>query len=76
MWSNSIDIYSAHDMLPIVPQRLFQESSGDVMSRRNMIRTVVFGVGILLFIGGIFQGGYTDTLQKAVKICMECIGIG
>lgn len=46
------------------------------MSRRNMIRTVVFGVGILLFIGGIFQGGYTDTLQKAVRICMECIGIG
>ena len=46
------------------------------MSKQKIIRTAVSGVGILLLLGGIFQGGYSDTLQKAVKICMECIGIG
>ena len=25
---------------------------------------------------GIAQGGYQTTMAKAVRICMECIGIG
>lgn len=31
----------------------------------------------LLFIGiGAARGEYRDVMQKAVKICLECIGIG
>ena len=32
---------------------------------------------LLLCLGvGLAQGGYQTTLAKAVRICMECIGIG
>lgn len=34
----------------------------------------VLGAGLLLL--GLAQGGYRDTLQKAIFICLECIGIG
>ena len=34
----------------------------------------VVGIGALAL--GLVQGGYTDTLQKAIRICMECIGLG
>lgn len=31
----------------------------------------------VIFIGvGICFGGYADTYAKAVKVCLECIGIG
>ena len=31
----------------------------------------------IIFIGeGISEGGMADTLKKANKICLECIGIG
>ena len=25
---------------------------------------------------GIVQGGFHDTMAKAIRICLECIGIG
>ncbi|MFQ9640159.1 MAG: CD1871A family CXXC motif-containing protein, partial [Eisenbergiella sp.] len=25
---------------------------------------------------GLYQGGYQDTLHKAIRVCLECIGIG
>lgn len=33
-------------------------------------------LGAALLIGGILQGEYAVTLNKAVRICLECIGIG
>lgn len=33
-------------------------------------------LGALLFALGFAGGGYTDTLNKAAVICLECIGIG
>ena len=44
--------------------------------KKAIIRAVVLGAGVLSLVVGIVQGGYTDTLRRAVKICMECIGIG
>ena len=33
-------------------------------------------LGIAALLGGLMQGGYRDTLAKAVRICLECVGIG
>lgn len=33
-------------------------------------------LGIAALLLGILQGSYQDTLSKAVRICLECVGIG
>ena len=40
------------------------------------IPPVVFFLGLILVIFGIWRGEPHDILQKAVVVCMECIGIG
>ncbi len=44
--------------------------------RLTAARLAVAGVGAVSLALGIAQGGYRDTLGKAVRICLECIGIG
>lgn len=39
-------------------------------------RIAIVCVGVLFVILGILNGGMYDVLQKAVKICTECIGLG
>lgn len=39
-------------------------------------RIAIACVGIIFVILGILNGGMADVLQKAVKICTECIGLG
>lgn len=39
-------------------------------------RIAIVCVGVLFIILGFFNGGMTDVLQKAIKICTECIGLG
>ena len=46
------------------------------MTKKNVLRALLAGIGTLALITGIWQGDYQDTLQKAVRICLECIGIG
>ncbi|MCH5275919.1 MAG: hypothetical protein J1E65_08760 [Lachnospiraceae bacterium] len=46
------------------------------MIKKNVLWVLLAGIGALALIIGIWQGGYQDTLQKAVRICLECIGIG
>lgn len=46
------------------------------MTKSRTIRLVLAGTGLFALTAGILQGGYQDTLMKAVRICMECIGIG
>lgn len=40
------------------------------------VKIAVVVLGIVFVILGIFNGGMDDVLQKAVKICTECIGLG
>lgn len=35
---------------------------------------LLLGVGLITV--GIINGEYADVFQKAVRICLECIGIG
>lgn len=44
--------------------------------RLTAVRLLIAGAGILSLALGIAQGGYRDTLAKAVRICLECVGIG
>lgn len=46
------------------------------MTKSKAVRIVLAGTGLFALTAGILQGGYQDTLMKAVRICMECIGIG
>ena len=40
------------------------------------IRLTVLVVGIVFVVLGVLNGGANDVLQKAVRICTECIGLG
>ena len=42
----------------------------------DVAKYVILGVAVLLIVLGIFNGGMADVLNKAVKICTECIGLG
>ena len=39
-------------------------------------RIAIITVAVLLIAFGIFNGGMDDVLQKAIRICTECIGLG
>ena len=44
--------------------------------RRLFLRIAIGITGAAALLLGLLQGGYRDTLQKAIRICLECIGIG
>lgn len=44
--------------------------------RTACIRIAIGVVGVTLFIVGIANGGMGDVLNKAIKICEQCIGLG
>ncbi len=43
---------------------------------RTLARTAILIAGTALLLGGVLRGEYAVTLNKAVHICLECIGIG
>lgn len=40
------------------------------------VRGVILTAAVVFIILGIFNGGVQDVIQKAIKICTECIGLG
>ena len=40
------------------------------------VRIAFLGCAVAFIVVGIFNGGMTDVLNKAIKICTECIGLG
>ncbi|MDL2235194.1 hypothetical protein LJC07_03435 [Christensenellaceae bacterium OttesenSCG-928-L17] len=47
------------------------------MRNKKLLPRILIGVlGCALLLAGLSNDGYRDTLQKASRICMECIGIG
>ncbi len=45
-------------------------------SQLNLIRIALLIGGIVLVSAGIATGEYVSVLQKSIRICLECIGIG
>ena len=42
----------------------------------NIARISILVIAVVFIITGIFNGGASDVLQKAINICTECIGLG
>ena len=46
------------------------------MQKRDIITVALFVASVALIIAGIATGEPAIVLDKAVNVCMECIGIG
>ena len=46
------------------------------MRHMTRIAVLLLFLGIIFLCTGLYQGGYQDTLHKAIRVCLECIGIG
>lgn len=46
------------------------------LAKHNKIAVFLLAFGALLLVLGLCQGEYRDTLNKAIRVCLECIGIG
>ena len=44
--------------------------------KETVLKYAILIIGVVLIVIGVFNGGMTDVLDKAVKICTECIGLG
>ncbi len=53
-----------------------EKDAGQKHKKITGFRIVTGVLGAALLVGGLWQGEYTVTLNKAVRICLECIGIG
>lgn len=52
-----------------------------VYGLKNLLHNVFFKISLLIIAAafifiGILRGEHTIVLQKAIRICMECIGLG
>lgn len=48
------------------------------MNKRKINRAGIFALitGAVLMITGVINGEHTQVFEKAIRICLECIGIG
>ncbi len=46
------------------------------MIKKNIFPISLIGVGLIMMVYGIIQGQSFDVLQKAIRVCLECVGIG
>ena len=44
--------------------------------RKRIIKGTVLAAGLMLLVAGIICDGWHDVWNRAVMICMECVGIG
>lgn len=51
-------------------------TSVEQKKRYPILSYIVIVVAVGLIVAGILNGGLMDVLEKAKKICMECIGLG
>ena len=42
----------------------------------NLLRAAILVIAVMLIVIGITRGEATVVLEKGIRICLECIGIG
>ena len=46
------------------------------MKSEKATQILLLAAGLVFFLVGIFRGEAAVVLAKAIKLCMECVGIG
>mgnify|MGYP000255635957 CR=1 FL=1 len=46
------------------------------MKKKRAAQLLLGACGLAFLALGVAQGGYQTTMAKAIRICLECIGIG
>ncbi len=46
------------------------------MNYRRITQIVLLVLGVLMIVFGAYRGEAAVVLGKAIKLCMECVGIG
>ena len=55
--------------------RLLRSISMD-RSKKRIVRFMILSMGIGMIAYGVFRGEVAIVLNKAINICIECIGLG
>ena len=46
------------------------------MKKPTVLRAVLLLLAVAMIVAGILNGSMRDVWGKAIKLCMECVGIG
>ena len=46
------------------------------MKKRSIVSLVLLAVGLVFIVIGAARGEANAVMQKAIMLCMECIGLG
>jgi hypothetical protein len=46
------------------------------MSKRKTISVIVIITAVAMVVFGVYRNEAADVFNKAIRICLECIGIG
>ena len=46
------------------------------MKSEKSTQIFLLAAGLVFFLAGIYRGEAATVLSKAIKLCMECVGIG
>ncbi len=46
------------------------------IDQRTIVKWIILAAAVILLLIGVLTGGFDDVRARAIRICMECIGIG
>jgi len=53
-----------------------KERSNQFLKSKQILQLILLAAGIILVTYGISRGEAAVVLSKAIKLCLECVGIG
>ena len=53
-----------------------EERSNQFLKSKQILQLILLAAGIILVTYGISRGEAAVVLSKAIKLCLECVGIG